>query len=577
MKIFKKPIFYIVLFAFLIRLSGLFFGLPQADVFGDEIVHTIIAFKILDAKSLILPFEFKHYLPPLYSYMLIPVYGLIGVLGMVFNFFSGIEGFTEFVILYREWFLAPSRILSAVFGAGTVYLIYLFAKKLFSEKVAILSAFLLAVNFLHVHESQIGHIWSPIVFFIVLSVYGFFRLYLTGERKWYIVSILGIGLGYAMGQIGIIFYPFFLLAHYLYVRKSLPDNKAGNTKFLSKNFVEANIWLIAIIILFTVLNFYTVYKHFYDVALAFFKFLNLNFDYLPELSWVYPERVENFSISGNWIFITKTLFYNFPVIFIFSILGAFALFKKLKLDFRNILIFCLPIFTLIIFSFIFYSFLCRYTLPVIPFMIISASYAIFWIYEKFNKKIILFFLLFLISLYSVLASGLYSYKLLKPYTVSMAVEWVYKNVSSESRVLSDIYINSNKESIEFLKENNMFNWVDTRKKYLSDMKDERYPEPSYFVIDTNLTDPLSLPEGERQVDYALISFYKKEGKEEENKKMKFLDAFGDREKMISFYPKIEKKYIESLINVTPHFFLKNIWGLKYIGPNVEIYKFNNDK
>ena len=298
---------------------------------------------------------------------------------------------------------------------------------------------------------------------------------------------------------------------------------------------------------------------------------------MPELSWVYPERVENFSISGNWIFITKTLFYNFPVIFIFSILGAFALFKKLKLDFRNILIFCLPIFTLIIFSFIFYSFLCRYTLPVIPFMIISASYAIFWIYEKFNKKIILFFLLFLISLYSVLASGLYSYKLLKPYTVSMAVEWVYKNVSSESRVLSDIYINSNKESIEFLKENNMFNWVDTRKKYLSDMKDERYPEPSYFVIDTNLTDPLSLPEGERQVDYALISFYKKEGKEEENKKMKFLDAFGDREKMISFYPKIEKKYIESLINVTPHFFLKNIWGLKYIGPNVEIYKFNNDK
>ena len=138
-KIFKNPIFYIILFALLLRLSSVFFALPYADVFGDELPHTITTFKILNAKSLILPFEFNHYLPPLYSYLLLPIYGLIGVLGLIFNVFVSLADFKEFVILYREWFLAPGRILSAFFGAGTVYLIYLFAKKLFNKKVALLS------------------------------------------------------------------------------------------------------------------------------------------------------------------------------------------------------------------------------------------------------------------------------------------------------------------------------------------------------------------------------------------------------------------------------------------------------
>ncbi len=564
-KIFKNPIFYIILFALLLRLSSVFFALPYADVFGDELPHTITTFKILNAKSLILPFEFNHYLPPLYSYLLLPIYGLIGVLGLIFNVFVSLADFKEFVILYREWFLAPGRILSAFFGAGTVYLIYLFAKKLFNKKVALLSAFLLVINFLHVHESQISHVWVPVVFFIVFSAYSFYSLYLSGKRKWYLLSVLGLGLGYAMGQIGIIFYPFFLLVHYLHTK---------GKKFFNKNFIEANVWLLVILVLFTVLNFYTFHKHFYDAIAPIFNILGVEDKLLEKATWMSTEKVVKYSFLFNWSFMLRTIFYNSPIVFLFSILGAGVLLRKHKKDLRGVLLVGFPIFLLLFFSVIFYSFLCRYTLPVIPFMIILASYFVFWVYKKlFNNKFVLVFLIVLVSGYSLLASGIYSYKLLKPYTVSSGIEWVYDNIPSGSRVVSDIYLNNNKESIELLQKYNEYNWIDSRKGYLLNMEESQYPQPNYLLIDTNLTDVNFLPEEEKIADYALIFFYDRNGREGEIKKNEILDVFGKREKVISFYPKGEKTYVESLLNLEPHLFLKNILETRYIGPNVEIYRF----
>jgi hypothetical protein len=376
---------------------------------------------------------------------------------------------------------------------------------------------------------------------------------------------LSLGLGYSIGQIPIMFYPFFLIAHLLYVSKT-------KIKFWDRKFIEANAWLFGLVAIFTFLNFYTVYKHFYDVLLALSKILGLEEEILAVAPRIPSATMYDFSIFKNWIFIAKTIFYNFPVVFLAAISGSVILFKKFKLDARNIFLIILPWYAIFIFSFIFYHFLCRYTLPIIPFLIIVASYFVFWLWNNAlwkKSKIILVAFIVMISFYSLAASGLYSLKLLKSYTLSLAVEWIYKNVPTGSRMMSDLYLNSNKESLEFLEEHNMYSWLDVRKKYLLQMPEEKYPQPNYFLIDTNLTNVSSLPIEDKKMDYAEVSFY---SKQQENEAINNLNVFGKREIVFSLYPKGEKKDTQSLLNLQPHFFLKNIWETNYIGPNVEIYK-----
>ncbi|MDD5032886.1 MAG: glycosyltransferase family 39 protein [Candidatus Pacebacteria bacterium] len=557
----------ILAFAFFLRISGMFFGLLSGDVYGDEIGNTIAAFKIMEAKSPVFVFGMKNYLPPLFSYLLVPAYGLIGIFGMIFHVFASIADFKEFVILYKEWFLAPSRILSAIFGMGTVYLVYLFARKLFDEKIALFSAFLLAVDFLHLHESQIGHIWSPITFFTVFCAYSFFNLYLTGERKWYFFSAAALGLGYAIGQLPIIFYPFFVLAHYFYVKKI-------REKFLNKKFIEANIWLIALLFVFTLLNFYTIYKHFYDVILAVLEIVGLGDFAVSIFPRTIPGIAHSFSLVGNWVYAAKTLFYDSPVFFTAAFFGGFFLLKKNKFSAQNVFLLFFPVYNLIVFSFLFYNFTYRYVLPLVPFIAIIVSFFVFYasdnLFAGTKKAFALPLLMLAVSSYSMAASLPYSFLLTKPYTVDEAVVWVYENVPSGNRVVSDVYLNSNRESLEFLKEYNQFNWLDTRKNYLLGLNDAEYPRPNYFLIDTNLTDVFSLPQKEKRADYALVFFYEEKDKKE---KIKIVETFGKSELAAFFYPKEGGEFTKSLLNIRPHFFLKNILETRQIGPNVEIYKF----
>ncbi|MDD2753538.1 MAG: phospholipid carrier-dependent glycosyltransferase [Candidatus Portnoybacteria bacterium] len=551
--------------ALLIRLASLFFALPYSDVFGDELNNTIIAFKILENHSLILTPEMGGYLPPLYSYLLAPIYGLIGFLGIISGAFSGLLDFKEFVILHREWFLLPGRFLSALFGAGTVYLTYIFARKIFDKRVALLASFLLSISFLHVHESQVSHVWTPLVFFTVLGAYGFYCLSVSGERKWYWLAVISLGLGYAIGQIPIILYPFFIYAHFLFAVRT-------KTKFWNKNFIEANVLLMSLVAAFTFLNFYTVYKHFYDVLLALSQLIGWKPDFLANVRLM-PSAIANFSLGNNWLFIFKSLFYDSPVVLLAALAGTAVVLRKFRIDARIVFLSVLPLYTLFVFSFIFYHFLCRYTLPAVPFLAISASYFVFWLWDRpFWKKsrVVLVFLIAAVSLYSLAASGLYSFKLLKPYTLSSAIEWVYGNIPSGKRVVADVYLNSNKAGIEFLQKYNMYGWLDTRKKYLLQMPEARYPDPNYFLIDTNLTDVASLPDKEKKADYGVVTFYSGEQEREQDK---ILDVFGPRELVFSLYPRGDKEYAKGLLNLEPHFFLGNIWSTRQIGPNVEIYRF----
>lgn len=561
----KKYIILILAFAFLLRLGAVNFGLPYHESFSEELVITATAFKMLAEKSLRADFSFN-YLPPLMAYLLTPVFALIGLLGILMGKFQSLVDYQNFVLLYRENFLSAGRVISALFGTASIYFVFLLAKKFFNKKVAFLAGVLLVFDFIHLHESQNGHIWAAVTFFTVAAFYAFLRVYETGGRKWYVWSGIFIGLGYAMGQVPIVFYLPFLLIHIL----SRPKKENFKKKILNKNFIYATVIATLIFALFTYLNTYSFQKHFYDVIQTISKAFGFKANILPEIS-----KAARFSFGLNLNVIFRTLFYNNPFVFIAALLGFFVLLKKYRIfDIKNIFLIFFPLTYLIFFSVVFYDFLYRYTLPIIPFLTLSASYFVFWLGSKIlssrSGKIISAVLIAVMFGYSSMISVLYTFKLQRGYTLSKGLEWVYKNIPTGSRIVSGTYITPNKESLGFLKTHNRFNWFDTRKSYLMSLNDGRYPEPNYFILNPGFTDLSSLSDEEKKANYIFVAFYDKEGEKIRKEFFNFIN--GEKELIFKIYPTEDKDGIKELINYQPHFLLTTLFKIKYVGPYVEIYK-----
>ena len=176
----------------------------------------------------------------------------------------------------------------------------------------------------------------------------------------------------------------------------------------------------------------------------------------------------------------------------------------------------------------------------------------------------------LVSAYSLISSVFYSIKFFKPYTIVQGIDWVYANIHHGSKIVSGIYLNTNKDGIRFGEKYNKYGWVDTRKKYLLELDENNYPKPNYFLINPNITDVYGLPIEEKKADYFFITFYNKEKEEEQLKAMN--EFKGKKEIIARFYPKEEKTYIKNLLGFEMQWTGKSVFEIKNLGPYVEIYK-----
>lgn len=78
------------------------------------------------------------------------------------------------------------RLLPVLIGILTVYVLYLFGKKYFNEKIALISSFLLTVSPYHIFYSQDLRSYSLLVLFSLLSIYCFLG------KKWKIFAVINI-------------------------------------------------------------------------------------------------------------------------------------------------------------------------------------------------------------------------------------------------------------------------------------------------------------------------------------------------------------------------------------------------
>jgi hypothetical protein len=192
----KSAIFFIVIAAFFLRISGIAFGLPS--IFHQDepiVVNHAVAYGSGDLN----PHFFK--IPPLLSYLLFLGYGFwYGFLSIFFGLSK--DGFLAGYLKDPTVFYLIGRVLfGAVLGTGSVYLLYRMGRRLAGEATGLLAAGFLALCFIHVRDSHYIYVDIPMIFFILLAVHCAMNYSAKGSLKSLRFSAVALGVATAFKYI----------------------------------------------------------------------------------------------------------------------------------------------------------------------------------------------------------------------------------------------------------------------------------------------------------------------------------------------------------------------------------------
>ncbi|MCB0319159.1 MAG: glycosyltransferase family 39 protein, partial [Bdellovibrionales bacterium] len=196
----------IVLIAGLIRFYGIKYGLPS-NYHPDEVPKVNAIMRMYSQGSL----DPDYFLHP--SMLLYTSYGMNKFL----HFFGLIEGD------FRSTAFVAGRLVSAITGTLSVGLVYLIARRLFSNKVGLISAILLAVFPLHVACSRYMKEDAQLVFWILLTTWAVVKSVQDNKPWLYILSGLFAGISSSVKYSGFLSALIVAYGPWLKSGKLMPD------------------------------------------------------------------------------------------------------------------------------------------------------------------------------------------------------------------------------------------------------------------------------------------------------------------------------------------------------------------
>jgi 4-amino-4-deoxy-L-arabinose transferase-like glycosyltransferase len=179
------PLLALMLVGAAVRLWALGFGLPHSQARPDESM-------IIDVVRAFLSGRFNppfYDYPWLYMYMAAAVQVARAAWGQVTGQFASLSALVaSWPAEYEPFFLA-NRLLSAVFGTLGIAVAYVIGTRVHGRAAGLVSAFFLAVCFLHVRDSHYGTTDVTMTFFVLLAV----ALLLRAEQEQRLPVWAGVG------------------------------------------------------------------------------------------------------------------------------------------------------------------------------------------------------------------------------------------------------------------------------------------------------------------------------------------------------------------------------------------------
>lgn len=235
----------LLILAAVLRFYAIDFGKPYL-YHPDEIKLTAQAGRLLNAKFMDKQafFGIQVY-PPFYTYMLSGFLVIPIGFGLLTGQYESLQAVKAVFENNPFTFYLWSRILVALLGIMTIWILYRLGKKLYDEKLGLLAALLLSVNFLHVRNSHFGTVDVPATFFGVLSLYGCAFMLQDSKMRHYLLTAIVMGVAVAT-KFSMVFLALpFIFAHFAQVHPRQWLKHSVDKRFLSGVFTGIISLLIA--------------------------------------------------------------------------------------------------------------------------------------------------------------------------------------------------------------------------------------------------------------------------------------------------------------------------------------------
>ncbi|MFH1587663.1 MAG: glycosyltransferase [Candidatus Diapherotrites archaeon] len=417
-----KILLLIILFALILRVVGLGWGLPHVFHPDESIIVRIAA---LFGTGDFNPHWFTY--PSFQMYATFFLFGIYYIAGVVLGLFS----FPPTRALMEQiYFSDPTnfyliaRGLVAFYGVLTIPLIYKIGKNIFNRRVGLIAALLLAITPLHVIHSHFAALDVAISFWILLSLYFALKIFDSDNLRWYLLSGIAAGLAFGtkylaspviLGLIGV-----HLVKNYL-KKKDVID--------VGKSLVDKKLWIgiISVFVIFLAVNPFVVLSpgEFFSgvervFATQYAKISPIGMD-IGNSYFFYITYLLNYALGLPLLLITMTGF-------------LYALYTRKKEVFA--LLFLLAGYFIFINTFDVHF--MRYLLPMIPLLLVFAAALIVRMFESGlkdkRKRFVVILVISIVFFYTIAYSLAFVTVMIEKDVRTEANEWFEARVPEGVKV-----------------------------------------------------------------------------------------------------------------------------------------------
>lgn len=270
--------------------------------------------------------------------------------------------FIHLILMFLGTSELTARLFPAVLGIITIPLFYWFVKKSFGIPLALLAAFLLTISPWHIYWSQNARFYVYILLLYSTSLFSFYWGLDKNNIRYFVISIITLGLASATNAFAIILVIIFIL--YILLLKLLNFKKPTGIKM--------RILVYLILIPLSGYLFYEFYLFTSGNSFLFLKIYNLFFN---------QETLSFLGYENSYVMLTSVVYYVGVPIVLLTFFGSYHLLKKKnRLGLLIIIATYLPLIT-IMFLTSFASTSNRYVFMTLPCWIILATIGVKKLYN----------------------------------------------------------------------------------------------------------------------------------------------------------------------------------------------------
>jgi len=191
----SSPIVYLLCIGFLLRLWNIDWSLPEVY---EEAYPLTVSWKFWNWSDpgIDLNPHFFNY-PALIFYLNFLIQVVHYIVGHIFGSFPTLNQFQSAYSSDPSSFVIMGRGIGILFDLGTIYIAYRFSERLGGKLSAVIAGIFLAVNPLQIKEAHLINVDTPLMYFIILSLYFLQRFLTDRNEKW--CTYFGISAGLAIG------------------------------------------------------------------------------------------------------------------------------------------------------------------------------------------------------------------------------------------------------------------------------------------------------------------------------------------------------------------------------------------